>query len=158
MSAVPVRARARSLLRIAICAAVSLTAAWLLCATPATADCTTGGSSCLPGSGYGLTDVNWACGINTEDCYYDTTTDVTRATLYDWGWVSASYGGAGSVYVCGRGIGIGSPPGIAFIGCGYNLARVCGLPSCDDQDGVQARVAVQNQSGVTHTINGHAKG
>lgn len=155
MSAVHVRARARSLLRIVICAAVSLTAAWLLCATPATADCTTGGPACLPGSGY-VADVTWACGINTAECFYDTTTDTTRAVVYDWGWASAAYSGTPSIYICARGIGTGS--GFGFVGCGYDLARVCGLPSCDDQDVYLAKVSVQNQSGVTHTINGHALG
>ena len=148
MTAAHVRARARSLLRTTICAAVSLTAAWLIAAAvPASADCVDGGgTTCTAGIGY-VDDVNWSCSINTADCYYNAS------VADDWGWLEATYSGAGSVYVCGRGDG-----GTRFIGCGYNLARICAIPSCDDQDLYLVLVRVQNQSGVTHTINGRAKG
>ncbi|MDO8186372.1 hypothetical protein Q5424_18715 [Conexibacter sp. JD483] len=154
MSVAHLRARACSLLRILACAAVSLTVVLLLSASqPATADCVSGGgSSCLPGAGY-VNSVSWSCVIDTADCYYDSVTDSSRAASSDFGWGAASYSGAGSVFVCIRATG-----SLPFIGCAYDLARACALASCDDQDLVLMKVLVQNQSGVSHTINGRAQG
>jgi hypothetical protein len=138
------------LLRTFVCVAVSL-AATLVCLTvssPAGADCTTGGSSCLPGSGYADPDVQWSCAINAANCYWNSVTDARLASLDDFGWGSAAYNGAGSVFVCVRGGGV-------FVGCAYNLARACYSASCNDQDIVNIELYVQNQSGVTHTIEGH---
>jgi hypothetical protein len=118
--------------------------------TPAAhADCTTGGSSCLPGAGY-TEAPTWDCGaISTETCYYFGTTSASFATARSWGWGSASYGGTGTVFVCIQG-------DVYFVGCGDNLARACFLASCDDQDSVAFNIAVENFTG-THTINGHAE-
>lgn len=156
MPAAHLRARACSLLRTIACVAVSLTAAWLIAAaTPADATCTNGGgSNCLPQSGY-TTDEIWSCSVNTAPCYHDSTTSAGSATFTDWGWGSADYSGTGSVYVCVQGA-YGRTE--YFTGCAYGLARACATLTCDDQDSFLMLLAVLNQSGVTHTINGHGKG
>lgn len=144
-----VRARARLLLRTFTCVAVSLAATLLLAlAAPAGADCTTGGSSCLPGTGYDDPQVQWSCVVNTANCYWDSVTDPRFASLDDFGWGSAAYAGTGSVFVCIRGDGV-------FVGCAYTLARACYSASCNDQDIVNIELYTQNQSGVSHTIEGH---
>jgi hypothetical protein len=134
-----------------ICAVASLTALLLALAgshSTASADCTTGGIGCVPGSGYTF-DRTWNCGaFNTASCYYNGTTSSGSATANHWGWGSASYDGAGDVFVCIQGESY-------FVGCAYNLARACFYASCDDQDAVQFFLFVRNQSGVSHTVSGH---
>jgi hypothetical protein len=116
--------------------------------TTASADCTTGGPGCLPASGYTF-DRIWNCGaINTALCYYDGTTSVGSANPQHWGWGSASYDGAGDVFVCIHG-------STFFVGCGVDLARACFSANCDDQDAATFPLSVRNQSGVSHTISGH---
>jgi hypothetical protein len=116
----------------------------------AAADCTVGGSGCLPGTGYTFDDT-WDCGaITGDDCYYDTTTSAGSAVNAHWGWGSASYDGTGDVFVCIQG-------GSYFIGCAFNIARACFFASCDDQDAVTFPLFISNQSGVSHTISGHGK-
>lgn len=137
---------AASLATLLVCFALLAAAAP---STASAADCTSGGSSCLPGTGYG-SDVTWACSINTgTNCYYNNTTSSGSARSDSWGWGSASYSGAGSVFVCIQGSGY-------FVGCAYTLARACYYASCDDQDLVSFLIYVRNESGVTHTIDGHA--
>ena len=137
----------RSRFRLGIVLAVLLLALAGSSST-ASADCTTGGSGCLPGSGYTLDDT-WNCGaINTAWCYYDSTTSSGSAASTSWGWGSAAYNGAGDVYVCIQGSSY-------FVGCAYNLARACFYASCDDQDLVAFALFVRNQSGFAHTIFGH---
>lgn len=150
MSVAHVRARARLLLRTSICVAASLAATLLIAwSAPAGADCTTGGSTCLPGTGYDPNpEVQWSCVINTANCYWNSVTDIRLASFDDFGWGSAAYNGAGTVFVCVRG-------GSVFVGCANNLARACYSASCNDQDIVNIELYVQNQSGVTHTIEGH---
>ncbi|HZV76043.1 MAG TPA: hypothetical protein VFF79_20215 [Conexibacter sp.] len=108
----------------------------------ASADCTSGGSSCLPGSGYSFDSV-WDCGVIAEnvDCYANGN--------HTWGWGSASYSGSGSTYVCIRLSGYA-------LGCGTNLARTCYAASCNDQSVVAFPASVEN-FGAPHTISGHAK-
>ncbi|MBB4662975.1 hypothetical protein [Conexibacter arvalis] len=135
--------------RSLLCGAVSLTAL-LLCLTagPAAADCTTGGSSCLPGTGYS-TDVTWNCGAidDTYDCYYNSTTNPALADIRSWGWGSAAYNGSGSSYVCVYGGG-------SFYACGTNIARACFYANCNAQSLLSFRLWVKNITG-THTVWGH---
>ncbi|MDO8214099.1 hypothetical protein [Conexibacter sp. CPCC 206217] len=111
--------------------------------------CTTGGSGCLPGSGYTVTVGPWNCGgiVGSDICYYNATLSARAATTSSWGWGSASYDGAGDVYICIQG-------SIYFVGCAYNIARACYYTTCDDQDLVAFELSVRNQSGVTHTVHG----
>lgn len=106
-------------------------------------DCTGGGSSCLPGSGYTL-DWNWNCGAIGDG--------VRCVGLggHTWGWASAAYNGSGSVYTCVQLAGYAS-------GCGYNIARTCFSPTCNDQNVVAFAPSVINESGYVHTILGHSK-
>jgi hypothetical protein len=123
----------------------------------ASADCTSGGSGCLPGSGYTYDSGAWDCGpINTQggqNCWANGTLNVDNAVSHTYGWASAAYNGAGTTTVC-----IAFQNGAAS-GCGTNLARICYLASCNDQNGTSVKVTAQNWSpgGVFHTVFGHAK-
>lgn len=138
--------------RSLLCVAALLAAMLLLAgAGSATADCTTGGSACTPGTGYTTDDI-WGCGaIGDRDfCYFDSAKNApSLATPRSWGWGSASYSGAGSAYVCVTG-------GSYFFACGTNLARACFSAGCSDQGAASFLIYVQNFTG-THTISGHAK-
>lgn len=113
-------------------------------AAPASADCTTGGSSCLPGSGYTGGDVVWNCGAisNTSNCYY------SGGSRLDWGWGSAS--ADASTFVCVTGDGF-------FSGCSYSLARACFRASCDDQDSFLFGMRVFHTYGSGRVVHGHGK-
>lgn len=140
----------RSLLRIVASLATVLllsTAA----AGPATADCTTGGSSCLPGTGYTTDDI-WGCGVigDRDDCYFDSAkNNPGLATPRSWGWGSASYTGAGDAWVCVNGA-------TYFFACATDLARACYYASCLDQSVASFLIYVENFTGL-HTISGHAQ-
>lgn len=131
--------------------AVSLTALFFCLAIgSARADCTEGGTSCLPGSGYTFDDI-WNCGAISfgEDCFYDGVKAIGSATFRMWGWGSASYSGMGNTTVCVQG-------GSQFAGCGQNLARACALASCNAQVSINMALWVENAPG-THTIHGHGQ-
>lgn len=138
--------------RSLLCIAASLAAVLTLCsfAGPAIADCTTGGSTCLPNNGY-TDDEVWNCGAIAEptNCYFNGTTSSGSATSRYWGWGSASYGGAGTSYVCMQGGGY-------FYACADNLARGCFYASCDAQASISFLMWVENHTG-THTVSGHGK-
>lgn len=137
--------------RSLLCIAASLAAILLTVGTvgTASADCTTGGSGCLPNGGYTV-EYNWNCGAITDPtrCYYYNTTDVSLATAQTFGWASAAYNGAGTVSLCMHAAGY-------FSACGTNIARGCYYANCVDQSGVSMKVDVQNYTG-THTVVGHA--
>jgi hypothetical protein len=138
--------------RSLLCVAALLAAASLLTgAGSATADCTTGGSACTPNGSYATDDI-WNCGVidQYDDCYFDSAKNVPGlATPRSWGWGSASYGGAGSAYVCVEG-------GAYFFSCGTNLARACYSRSCTDQSAASFLIWIENFTGA-HTVSGHAK-
>jgi hypothetical protein len=124
----------------------------------ASADCTQGGSGCLPqGGGYTYDSGSWNCGpINTQDgtnCWANGTTVADNGVRHTYGWASAAYNGSGTTTVCA-----GFQNGAAF-GCGTNLARICYQANCNDQDSTSVRVSVQNWSpgGIFHTVWGHAE-
>lgn len=137
--------------RSLLCSAASL-AALLFCFTtgPAVADCTTGGSSCTPGSGYTLDDT-WDCGaipVRTR-CYFNGVTSAPSALSRYWGWGSAAYNGAGSAWVCING-------GTYFYACATNLARACfDGTNCNAQRAASFVMYVENFAVDPHTIFGH---
>lgn len=114
---------------------------------PASANCQ--GSGCLPGSGYTF-DRTWDCGVigPVVRCWYNATTSESSATQHTWGFGSAAYNGAGSVYVC-----VGTAPNY-FIDCGTNLARGCYDSNCNDQDFIWFKEWVYQNTG-SHTVWGH---
>jgi len=138
--------------RSLVCSVAAL-AALLVCLTagPAAADCTTGGSSCLPGTGYTLDDT-WNCGAIAAPtvCYFNSQTNAGSATSRTWGWGSAAYNGTGNVYVCING-------GSYFYACGTNLARACYQANCNAQGSNSFLMWVENPSSPAHTIFGHGK-
>jgi hypothetical protein len=128
--------------------AVSLTAlltTMLFAATsaPASADCTTGGSGCLPANGYSSHDI-WNCGSIRagSNCAYG------GGSRIDWGWGSASDDGSPDAFVCVVGTGF-------FSGCSFDLARACFAASCDDQDSFLFTLYVNHTYGSGRTISGH---
>lgn len=115
----------------------------------ASADCTSGGSGCLPGSGYTL-DTVWNCGplYPGFDCYANGTTIFGNAVTHTFGWGSASFP---EVPVC---IQLGPYAGA----CATNVARVCYQANCNDQNANSFRAEVHHrQTGIAWTISGHAK-
>lgn len=139
----------RSRLLLAACAAiVALSAGHAGTA----AACTTGGSSCLPGSGYTLQPSPWSCGTIAAGvaCYYNGTTSSSSAPSHTWGWGSAAYNAGGAnVDLCVYG-------GTYFYGCGVNIARACYFTNCNDQNSVAFPIDVVNFSG-RYQIFGNAK-
>lgn len=118
----------------------------------ASADCTTGGTGCLPGTGYTF-DQRWNCGSIDSDlgtyCYYNETKIREHAALHTWGWGSAAYNGSGSTFVCVIGEG-------HFEGCGVDLARACYFANCNDQESSSFQMSVGN-FGDPHTVWGHGE-
>jgi len=137
-------------LRSLLGSAASLAVLLFCCSTgPASADCTTGGSSCLPGTGYILDDT-WDCGAisSVTDCYFNGVTSPGSAISRYWGWGSAAYNGTGDAWVCING-------GTYFYACSTNLARACFNGSnCNAQRTADFPMYVENFTG-THTIYGH---
>lgn len=123
----------------AVMATIALLLA-LSCA-PASADCTTGGSSCLPAGGGWVGRPVWNCGTfaSTYTCYYGSS-----GTRLDWGFGSAS----DDAFVCVTGVGY-------FAGCAFDLARACYSPDCTDQDAVSFALHVTHSAGTARFVSGH---
>jgi hypothetical protein len=137
-------------LRPRLVRAVSLTALLAImlfaaAAPPASADCTTGGSACLPGTGY-VEDRIWNCGSIAANvgCYY------ASGGNYHWGWGSADADAGPSAWVCIQG-------GSYFAGCAYGNARACFSASCNDQDALAFPMWVRHSYGSSRTISGHGQ-
>lgn len=127
-------------------------------APSADADCTSGGSSCLPGSGYTF-DQSWNCGSIADypvECFYRETTRAESATTHTWGWGSAANNSGGTYYVTIR--ATGSAGRIWFSGGGNNLARACYQANCNDQEETLLRMQVSHwEAGLRQTIWGHGE-
>lgn len=134
--------------RSLLCIAASLAAILLTAGAvgTASADCRTGGSTCLPGPGYRGADVNWNCTIGPgTDCWY------AGGATDTWGWGSAAFNAGGSATVCVH-------AGSAFSGCGTNIARACYYGSdCADQSVVALPIRVTTTTAGSRVVWGHAK-
>lgn len=130
-------------LRRAVSFAALLTVMLVAASAPASADCTTGGISCLPANGYINHDI-WNCGaINSgARCFY------ASGSRLDWGWGSASDDGSPDAVVCVTGTGY-------FSACAGDLARACFRANCDDQDSFSFTLFVEHTYGSARTISGH---
>jgi hypothetical protein len=143
---------ARAIALLAVCGALLAFASMsVLHADRSSASCL--GNACLPVGTYTL-DTSFNCGqIVWEACYANGTTNSGNAVWHHFGWGSSSYTGTGNIGVAVTATG----NGLSFGGWGVNLIRACYYDSCVAQTATNMIFYVNQNSGVAHTIWGHAK-